>query len=298
MPSSNAQILDKIIKHMQDGDDEPFTHLIDRYYTVRDRLDVLPLRLKEYSVAGPDVRSRPPGRLSPSAIAGCERQAAFQFLGVQGKKRKDPELQAVFDQGHWVHHRWQYNFLDMQAIMPHRIQVLGIEAPVIMPKLYVAGSLDISCKVHSPEKNRWHKWVIDVKSINDFGFAHIYRTRTPKEEHVRQLIAYMRAKKIRRGALLYDNKNNQNVHIFPVQFDPEEWSEVSRWCKRVVKMMERQEVPPMHPDCDHGNFLYGKCPFKSICWSNVSETKIQKIAYRGFDSVQGQWERGLELADG
>ena len=297
MTATDRRILSSIMKHMAKADEDPLTPLIDRYYVVRDRPDVIPLRIPGFLIPGPQ-RLRPPGRLSPSKICGCERQAAFGFLGIQGRKRKDPQSEAVFDNGDWVHHRWEYNFLDMARVMPHRVRKVQIEKPVLMSGIFTAGTLDIELQVWSKRLNKWVWIVIDVKSINDAGFSYVWRNRRPKEEHVRQLISYMRARKRRRGALLYENKNNQEYHVFMVTFSKEEWGEVEQWCERVIDQLDRKKIPKRHPDCDHGNFLFDRCQYRGLCWGNYDTDDLQEMAYQGFDGVQKQWERALEVMNG
>lgn len=280
-----VRVLDSLIKHMARVEADPLTPLIDRYYMERHRSA---RRLRKFNVDMLD-RPRPAGRLSPSKICGCERQAAFVFVGMPGRGIKDPEQEAVFEDGKWRHLKWDAIFLDMQLVLgSKKFAVVSIEEYVEVPKLFIAGHLDAVIKING------EKWVVDFKGINSWGFERVFREHEPHEAHVLQLICYMRARRIPRGMILYDHKDKNLTKIFAVRFTQAQWSEVNEWCERVLRKLVKEDLPPMSLDCQSGNFLFEKCPFSYVCYGRKSHEQIRRRMYRDFDSIEGMWERGRE----
>jgi PD-(D/E)XK nuclease superfamily protein len=281
-----VRVLRDLIRHMANEDD-PLTPLLDDYYLKRDRA---PQRLQDFTI-DLQPRPRPPGRLSPSKLCGCERQAAFAFLGMPGKQIIDPAQQAIFDDGNWRHYKWDATFLDMQLVLgPRKFKVISIEEPVELPEFYIAGSLDAVIVI------KGKLYVVDFKGINQWGFERVFRDHKPHEAHVLQLITYMKARKVRRGLLLYDDKNTQKQAIFAITFTKKAWSEVEDWADNVLRRITEQKLPPMSLDCQAGTFLFERCPFASHCYGGANPEKVRQRMYRNFDSLEGMWERGKLLA--
>lgn len=291
MPSTaDTRILANIVRHIQDEEVDPLTPLIDEYLLKRNLPKYRSKRLKEYSFDTED-RPRPGGRLSPSSLCGCERQAAFKFIGVEGVRRVDPNVELIFEDGHWRHHKWGYIFRDMEAVLGRRrFRVISIEEPIVIPSLYVAGSLDavIAIKIDG----KWRRYVVDFKGANSFAFERAYRDRAPDPTYKKQILAYLKGRKIKKGILLYDSKNTSEPNVFVVPMTAGAWAEVKLWCKRIIEQLEGQKLPPMHPECQNGNFLYGKCPFKGICYGKLSDRQIRREVYVDFPGVDAMWERG------
>lgn len=289
---SEKSILKSIVKHIQEKDHDPFTPLIDEYLTKRELPKYKARRLKEFSFEVLE-RPRPLGRLSPSSICGCERQAALKFLGVQGSKRIDPDTELIFLDGHWRHHKWDYMFLDMAAMFPNKIRVLAIEEPIVVPDLYIAGSLDIHVQIKV--NDRWLRYVLDFKGANNWAFQFVHREHKPKYEHVLQVLPYMRANKCRRGGVIYDSKEKNHFYIFTFDFKKDEWREIIRWCDRVLAQIERHLLPRMHPDCARGNFWGDRCVYRGICYGQKNEDDIEEEIYASFTSLQDLWEEGIRI---
>lgn len=289
--STDSRILASLVKHMKAKGEDPLTPLVEEYLIKRDLPRFRGRRVSEYLIP-PLPAPRPPGRFSPSKICGCERQAAFSFMGVEGRKRTDPEGELTMESGNWHHHKWQWMFTDMEAVLGrNRFRCLHIEQRIEIEDLYVSGTLDVIIAIKIDGK--WIKFVVDIKTINRRGFDWVYQKREPKEAHVKQLYPYMKAKKIRRGIILYECRDDARFYPFYVDFDQKQWREVVQWCENVAMKMHNHEIPPMASDCDHGNFLYDRCVYRSMCWSESGRRKMQEV-YVNFPGVEQIWEEGNE----
>lgn len=284
MPQS---LLNKLIKNTKKHND-PLTPLIDQYLLKRDSS---PNRY--WGVPAPvEDRVRPVGRLSPSSICGCPRQAAFKFIGIKGQKLLDPESEIVFDDGKWRHLRLGWMCRDMEAVLGRDVfRVISIEEDVKFSDLMIAGSLDITVAIYGVP------YVIDFKGVNHMGFEWLFNKGEPKIEHVRQITGYERLRKIKRGFIWYENKNDGRYLIFVVDYSPKVWREIKEWCQDVLDQMSREQLPLRHPECRDGRFLYGKCPYSRICYGNKTEAKIERLAYQNFPGVDAQWRKGLRHAE-
>lgn len=292
MPATaDSRILASIIKAMEDEEHDPLTPLVDRYFIMRAKYPERRIRAYDLDL---QERARPLGRMSPSSLCGCERQAVFKFVGMDGRKKLNPDTEAIFDDGHWRHHKWQARFRDMEAVLGKKnFRCYSIEEQTRMPKLFISGHLDAEIGMHY--QGEMERWVVDIKGINSFGFKAILGAQKPKEEHVLQLLAYMRKKKCRRGILLYENKENCATQVFVVRFSEERWEEVKLWTRGVVKAMRKKRLPDMHPECDNGSFLYDKCPFRRLCFGNATRAKLERLTFTDFPGVEALWELGIEL---
>lgn len=290
MPSRDNKILSTLVKRMKAKDEDPLRPLIDAYMIKRGL--VPPEQRAELGHIDMIPRPRPPGRLSPSSIGGCQRQAAFKFIGSRGRRRLDPDLEAIFDQGTWIHHKWQYTFRDMELVLgPDIFKVISTEAAVRFAKLFIAGNSDNVLAI------RGERRVLDTKSIADYGFTAVFTADAPKDEHVSQLTTYMRAHRIYHGLIHYENKNNQRTRTFKVDWDKDRWEWIRNWCAEVLRRMMKEQLPPMHPDCDAGNFLWEKCPYANLCYGSLTPVQLTKKTYEGFQGVKAQWITGNLLTD-
>lgn len=286
--TEDSKILARLVKRAQARPSDPLGPLLDEYYLRRRKSK---RRLRRY-VIDMQERPRPLGRLSPSSIGGCERQAALKFLGVESRAHIDPDREAIFEHGNWIHHKRQAMFLDMEKVLGKRtFQVYSTEAAIEVPKLFIAGTLDNEVLING------RRWIIDIKSINDYGYNYVTASDEPSLAYIWQLHVYMKARGVRRGMLDFENKNNQHSRRFVVNYDPAQWVEIRQWCRSVLRQIHRQELPAMHPDCTLGSFMADKCSFAYLCYGRHSERAIRTKAYQDFTSLNDLWERGWrELA--
>lgn len=287
MPTDTA-ILSKLVKNLAERGAEPLRPLIDAYLLER---DASPTRVRDWKV-DMKPRLRPGGRYSPSSLCGCERAAAFKFVGMPGRRRLDPDLELIFEDGIWRHHKYQAMLADMQAVLgKERIRVISYEAGIEVPELYIAGNSDELVRVDG------RKRVIDYKGINDQGFEWLFSHDEPRPEHVRQLIAYEKGHGVPRGSLFYENKNNQRTLIFTVEFDDALWYEVVEWIEENLDNINHERLPPMHPECVAGNMLWEKCVYSRHCYGHDTPVKIKRRMYKNFPGVDEAWEASKQLVE-
>lgn len=280
----DSKILRNLVKSMANSPSDPLRPLIEEYLLKR---DISPHRLRKYEI---DMvpRHRPPGRLSPSSMCGCQRQAIFKFVGVKGKHRLDPEMELIFDDGNWRHHRWQATMLDMQEVLgANRFAVVSIEEQVSTPDEYVEGWLDIMICIDNKDY-----YVIDFKGTNNNGFSRIAAANAPHPKHVIQLVTYCQHSGVKRGWIMYENKDNQSLLVFPVKANMKTVSKIKKWCRAVVEYMSNKTLPPKDEECKVGNFMFDKCPWNHLCYGRLTDDQLQRKVYKNFESVEDSWLKG------
>jgi len=292
MPARERKTLSQLVKNMKAQEVEPLRALIDEYLLKRDKA---PERYDGHHITMVP-RPRPPGRLSPSAVYSCQRQAIFRFTGTRGSRVLDPDQELLFEDGNWRHHKWQYIFYDMERVLGrNRFRVLAIEKFVTIPDLYVAGSLDVLIAIRI--NGKWRKYVIDIKGINDRGFTWINQSGAPKDDNVRQLLLYMKAVNVRRGILLYDNKNNNRPKTFTVDFNTEHWEQVQQWVDETITLLQKKKMPHRDISCTPGSMLQESCFYSRLCWGQKDNEDLRQLAYnsRSWPGLDAAWERSLTI---
>lgn len=284
-----------MVKRLKEADLEPLTPLIEEYMikrrTAKKRLSKLTIDLTP--------RPRPPGRLSPSSLCGCPRAAAFRFAGVPGADKTDWETELIFENGDWFHHKWQLLFRDMEVVLGRkRFRVVGIEINVAIPELFVAGSLDIHILVKV--NGEWIDYIVDIKSINTYGFAKVMVNGAPLPSHEQQVTAYAKAAGVKNGLLFYENKNDNKILAFAFRVEPKVVREIEEWCEDVIHHLDKETIPPQHIDCQSGTFLFDKCPYAKYCHGKKTDEQLVEITYkskkRPWPGVKKAWKRGNVLS--
>lgn len=284
MGAQDRKILATMVKRMKNQGADPLSPIIDAYLIEREKPKAK--RVRKYDI-DMKPRARPGGRISPSSIGGCQREAVFRFTGTRGSRKIDPDQQLIFEDGNWRHHKWQAIFYDMEAVLgADRFEVVAIEEVASWRRKYVSGSFDAIVRINGI------LYVIDFKGINDNGFGRVYRDGAPLKKHRMQLLLYMKAKKIQHGIIMYENKNNNLRKCFGVTFEDEEWQNTVQWVNEVIKYLQARRLPAKHHDCAKGNFQYEKCGFAGLCYGKLDRVELRDLAYSSFDSIEEAWERG------
>lgn len=257
---------------------DPLSPLIDRYL------------LERTTVPLPHVtppRPRLPGQLSPSDMR-CLRRSAFKFMDAPQKRKRTPEQKIVFAVGDWYHWGWYGIFLHMEQVLgPDVFRVVGIERRARIKRFRMSGHLDVHVEIHGVP------YIIDVKSCNDREFTERMHVRSPKDQHRKQLIRYLRAKKIKHGIIMYHNKNDQRWKVFEVPFDAELWLQTEKWLVKINRQLDAGKVPPRHDDCMPGTFMAKDCPYSHLCYKGskpVGKSRVRALLYEGKPSAQEMWE--------
>lgn len=181
----------------------------------------------------------------PSALAGsfCARRLQYEFIKVPQEERMkreiNPKLRRVFDNGSYVHKRWQRYFMDMSQAG------LGIDLVgswrcgschyLHSPDVEVTMPIGLSCPKCGHDNWKYGEfrlrnksmrvvgkrdgkliingepYLLEIKSITTFKFKPLVR---PEKDHIKQFSFYMFLDGTKKGIILYEDKNDQNYKTF------------------------------------------------------------------------------------
>ncbi|MFA5794180.1 MAG: CRISPR-associated protein Cas4 [Candidatus Brocadiia bacterium] len=224
--------------------------------------------LKKY--AKDKMSSRPPHPKEkhwPSDAAKCLRALVYQWRGEKALPT-NPRLFFIFADGD-MHHK-----AIVQQLSDAGVEVTMREAPLRDPKLNISGKLDALIKLDG------RYYVLEIKSINRWGFEEVIRDG-PKEEHVIQLQLYLYFVQnifrieAKSGILLYKNKDTSSFYDFDIPFDERVVNDFLDRLKQVESYIANNTLPDRpYPRTDwHCNY----CDYREVCWLGVPEKGTVEI---------------------
>ena len=178
----------------------------------------------------------------------CPRAIFFKFKNAP-RKEMEAKVLRMFDHGNHIHQLIMKPLLSMREI-----HVVASEVN-IPPLEMISGRADA---ILSDGKDLY---VLDIKSMNSMIFKSLSE---PKEENINQLQLYLYFFKIKKGILLYVNKDTQELKEFLVSHNADLANKLLTELTALKKQIERNTVPatifgwPNDWQCKY-------CQFKKIC---------------------------------
>lgn len=176
----------------------------------------------------------------------CPRAVFFKFKNAP-KKPIDARLMRIFEHGENIH-RSIFNIL-------YRMRI-GVVTEISIPSQeLVSGRADaILCM----DKENY---VLDIKSMNSMLFR---KMKEPKEDNVYQLQLYMHFFDIKKGILLYVDKDQQDMKEYVVEYDKTLCKSLLDKFNALKKKIDSGEIPSRLKDYPK-NWQCNYCVFKSSC---------------------------------
>ncbi len=194
----------------------------------------------------------------------CQRAVFLKFKNVVAEKT-DPRLLRIFEHGELLH-RNIFNIL-------YRLKI-GVTTEVKIPEQeLISGRADAILSIGG------ENYVLDIKSINSMLFR---KLMAPKEENLYQIQLYLHYFKIKKGILLYIDKDRQEIKEFIVQYDALLVEQLLLGFTQLNKKIETNTLPVSLFDYPT-NWQCGYCQYRQICdmagkqeisWSDF-KTRIQ-----------------------
>lgn len=193
-------------------------------------------------------KDRPQTSFYISEAGKCPRQIFFKFKSVP-KKDLEPAFLRLFEHGESMHR------LIMKALLSTRdIHVVASEVD-IPPQEIVRGRADA---VLSDGKELY---VLDIKSMNSMVFRAL---KEPKIENTQQLQLYLHFFKIKKGMLLYVDKDRLELKEYLVEYSSRAAKELVSNLNDLKDLIENDTVParleifPQGWQCTY-------CQYKEVC---------------------------------
>jgi CRISPR/Cas system-associated exonuclease Cas4 (RecB family) len=176
----------------------------------------------------------------------CPRAVFFKFKNAP-KEPTDPRIMRIFEHGENIH-RSIFNIL-------YRLR-MGVVTEVPIPNQeIISGRADAILCVGN------ENYVLDIKSINSM----IFRKMTePKEDNVYQVQLYMHFFNIKKGILLYVDKDQQELKEFFLDYDENLCKGLLEKFQNLKGQIEQGIVPARLADYPR-NWQCNYCQYKDVC---------------------------------
>lgn len=176
----------------------------------------------------------------------CQRSIFFKFKNVPETKL-DPRILRIFEHGNFLHR-------NIFSIL-HRLKI-GVTTEVSIPaQEIISGRADALLTIEG------QNYVLDIKSINSMLFR---KMTGPKTEHAYQLQLYMHFFNIKKGILLYIDKDLQQFKEFIIDYNKDICENLIKNFEELSKKIESETVPDVVPNFPN-DWQCRYCAFKQIC---------------------------------
>lgn len=176
----------------------------------------------------------------------CPRAVFFKFKDAP-REPMDARIMRIFERGENIH-RSIFNIL-------YRLR-LGVVTEISIPSQeIVSGRADAILCIES------ENYVLDIKSINSMIFR---RMAAPKEENIYQLQLYLHFFNIKKGILLYIDKDQQQMKEFFIDYDEVLCKSLLDKFYTLKDQVEKNVVPVRLVDYPR-NWQCSYCAFKDVC---------------------------------
>jgi len=185
----------------------------------------------------------------------CPRAVFFKFKNAP-KEPIEARLMRIFEHGENIH-RNIFNIL-------YRLKI-GCTTEIKIPdQEIVSGRADAILCMNN------ENYVLDIKSINSMLFR---KLEQPKEENIYQVQLYMHFFGIKKGILLYVDKDQQNLKEFFLDYDENLCKGLMDKFYALKTQIEEDTLPAKLADYPR-NWQCTYCQFKDICKKTKEEYKL------------------------
>jgi CRISPR/Cas system-associated exonuclease Cas4 (RecB family) len=119
----------------------------------------------------------------------------------------------------------------------------------------------------------------EIKTMPQDAFEYFKAKGSPKKGHMVQLLIYMKILKKAKAVMIYENKNNHELLIFPVEVNEvyRKWVDYAfEWMRQVRKAWESKELPKKNYRSN--SKICKTCPLKLVCDNaEVGSIKIESL---------------------
>lgn len=201
---------------------------------------------------------------SASQAGYCLRRQELAFLGAPRRPTIDPRGIRIFQNGTFVHLRWQVGLLSAEIIH-------GIEVTVKSGDELARATMD-GIGVAKRGKYKGAKFGWEHKGRMSFSFDHQEKAGTPDEKTRKQVAMQFLLTGYDVWSVTNEHKDNQTHGEFVIERDEKEIDEIRTDIKELKRAVGRQRLHPMLPECIKRNSTgeYYNCPFGTDLGSCVA----------------------------
>lgn len=184
----------------------------------------------------------------------CQRAIWFSLKGYP-KKEPDARVTRVLEYGNHTHIRLLGALFSLGLVSAVEIEIPENDL--------VHGRADAILSI------KGEPYVLEIKSVNSSKF----KKGLPDSSHIKQLQLYLYFFGIKKGILLYENKDTQDLKEFVIDYDEKIVKEVFSEFNRLKELIEKDIIPEKPKEIEDWQCDY--CPYIEEC------EKIEKIKNEG-----------------
>lgn len=191
----------------------------------------------------------------------CFRQQVLSFYYKANEVDLPIALKRIFLEGWYIHAKWQKLF-EQTGI------ARGIEQRGISNEWKLLFTPDAIIELDGKT------YVVEIKSVNTFQF----KTMKSHPSGEKQCCLYMHFTGIPRGFVLAEDKNTQEIKVFPVEYDPIKVKPYVERMYEVRELLAKFEKTGKLPKrkCDSSTCKKaGNCPYRDCCFG-ISKIPLDK----------------------
>ncbi|MFE9742935.1 hypothetical protein [Streptomyces sp. NPDC006477] len=192
------------------------------------------------------------GSFSASQAGYCLRRQELAYLGVRTPGVIAPRLKRIFNNGKWVHLRWQAQLLTAGIID-------SAEATVKKPSLRARATLD-GMGIAQVGRYKGYDFGLEIKGRNDYTYSDQVKN-DPDEKTRRQVDFQFLLSGFDVKVILNENKNNQEFHEWVFYRDEERVADARQELEDLNRAIDRGRLHSMLPECKISTGEFNTCPF-------------------------------------
>jgi CRISPR-associated protein Cas4 len=184
----------------------------------------------------------------------CPRAIYFSMKNYP-KKESDARVMRIFEHGDHTHMRIMAVLFSLGLVTAAEISIPENEV--------VRGRADAIISF------KGEPYVVEIKSVNSVKF----KKNEPDFDHIRQLQLYLYFFNIKKGILIYENKDNQDLKEFVIEYDENIVKKSISFFNSLKENVEKSIIPEIPKDIEDWRCEY--CPYVVEC-EKVEEQKNSK----------------------
>jgi len=238
----------KFKKYAGDFDPKEFSELMDEAYLNTKRANQVTTKTS----------------FSPSSFGyghgNCSRYWYMAFKGAMFIDNNDSIAIANMKQGTQAHERIQKLIKSIGILKHEELEVTNVRPPI-------RGFIDIIIDWHDKDV------IGEIKTAKQEVWDSKQASMTPSENHLLQILTYMKLMDISEGFFLYENKNTQELLVIPVQMNEKNKKiidDLFLWLSEVHDNILEGDLP-FRP-YTKSSYTCKNCPIYKECWSSESGT--------------------------
>jgi hypothetical protein len=211
------------------------------------------------AVEGSMKSPQPTDHFYPSAAGSCPRLIQLNMFCLV-KNDINCKTQRIFDNGNYVHQRYADYFKKSGKLIQEEAAFRFMYKDFL-----VSGRVDVVVKDYNDKK-----FIGEMKSANDKNFTERLITNSPAEDHIKKWNIYAFGLKILDGFVLYENKNDQRLLVFPMSFDQGIFDGIMAKFSFINDCTKAGKIVPKPNPCPDGRW----CNARDFCKNDVEAQKV------------------------